>query len=246
MKISKSFIAYFILVALLAISNVIQVLLPSYQEMLLASGAPVPLWAVALVNALAALALYGGLGFLGLILAGKLGFAAAWDERVNNRQRFLVPGLIGAGLGIFLIMADLAFAEFNGIGQIIHPEFPSSLFASLSAGIGEEIIFRLFFISFWVWIISSLILKGKSRNTVFWVITGISALAFSAGHLPAVMVLYHLQLADLSPLLYAEIIILNGAVSLFAAYYMRKYGFLAAVGIHFWCDIVWHVIWGLF
>ena len=27
--------------------------------------------------------------------------------------------------------------------------------------------------------------------------------------------------------------------------YFRKYGFLAPVGIHFWADIVWHVLWGL-
>jgi hypothetical protein len=24
-----------------------------------------------------------------------------------------------------------------------------------------------------------------------------------------------------------------------------KYGFLAAVGIHFWTDVIWHVIWGM-
>jgi len=25
-----------------------------------------------------------------------------------------------------------------------------------------------------------------------------------------------------------------------------KYGFLAAVGIHFWTDVIWHVICGMF
>jgi len=39
--------------------------------------------------------------------------------------------------------------------------------------------------------------------------------------------------------------LLNGLMSIFAAYYFRKYGFLAPVGIHFWADIVWHVLWGL-
>ena len=41
------------------------------------------------------------------------------------------------------------------------------------------------------------------------------------------------------------IVLLNSIVSLFAAYYLRKSGFLAPVGIHFWTDIVWHVVWGL-
>ncbi len=28
-------------------------------------------------------------------------------------------------------------------------------------------------------------------------------------------------------------------------YYFRKYGFLAAAGIHFWTDISWHVVYGM-
>ncbi|GAH57810.1 unnamed protein product, partial [marine sediment metagenome] len=48
-----------------------------------------------------------------------------------------------------------------------------------------------------------------------------------------------------TPFYYIFAILLNGVVSLFAAYYFRKYGFLAAVGIHFWTDVVWHVVWGV-
>ena len=47
-------------------------------------------------------------------------------------------------------------------------------------------------------------------------------------------------------LLMVEIVILNGTLSHFAALYFGLYGFLAAVGIHFWTDVIWHVIWGLF
>ena len=50
---------------------------------------------------------------------------------------------------------------------------------------------------------------------------------------------------DMPPLLWVEIMLLNGVMSMFAAYYMKKNGFLAAVGVHFWTDIVWHVVWGL-
>ncbi len=59
------------------------------------------------------------------------------------------------------------------------------------------------------------------------------------------MLLFGLKTVSKIPLaLMSEIIILNGVLSLFAAYYFRKYGFLAAVGIHFWTDMVWHVVWG--
>jgi hypothetical protein len=40
-------------------------------------------------------------------------------------------------------------------------------------------------------------------------------------------------------------ILLNGVVGLLAAWYFRKAGLLAAIGIHFWTDIVWHLVWGL-
>jgi hypothetical protein len=50
--------------------------------------------------------------------------------------------------------------------------------------------------------------------------------------------------SEIPSALLAEIILLNGALSLFAAHYFRKFGFLAPVGIHFWADVIWHVIWG--
>jgi hypothetical protein len=48
-----------------------------------------------------------------------------------------------------------------------------------------------------------------------------------------------------SPVLLLEIFLLNGLLSFFAAFYFKKSGFLAPVGIHFWTDIVWHTLWGL-
>jgi membrane protease YdiL (CAAX protease family) len=245
-KISTTWRIYILLVLLLAASNAIQVLLPSYQSMLPAS-LPVPIPVIVLVNTGIAIILYGGLGLAGLKLAGKLGFAGIWDAYVTNRQRFLTPGIVGALLGVFLIISDIIFSRFNGIGNLQHPPFPSSFFASLSAGIGEEMLFRLFFISFWVWLISYIILRNRWRNQVFWVIAGISAIVFAIGHVPSLMMLYNFtSVNDISPVLWAEIILLNGAISIFAAYYMRKYGFLSAVMIHFSADLVWHVIRGLF
>ena len=132
------------------------------------------------------------------------------------------------------------------MGPLPHPPFPTSLVASAVAGIGEELIFRLFFISFWVWVISYVILKKRWQNQIFWIIAIFSALAFALGHIPSVMILFGLNTVNEIPLaLMGEIILLNGVVSLFAAYYFRKFGFLAPVGIHFWTDVVWHVVRGV-
>jgi hypothetical protein len=245
-KLSPSLKIYILLVLVLALSNAFQAFFQVYQSFMPPAELPAPPLVLALANAGIAIFLYGGLGFIGLKLAERLGFADIWESDVTNRQRFVVPALIGAICGVFLIITDLIFSPFNGIGRFVHPPFPSSMLASLSAGIGEEIIFRLFFIPFWVWLISLVILRGRRRNLVFWIINVISALAFGLGHLPGLMVILNIRsISDFSPVLIFEIILLNGILSIFAAYYMRKFGFLAAAGIHFWTDIAWHVVWGV-
>ncbi len=245
-KVSLSTRIYFGLVVILALLAGICVLLPQ-GSMTQAQNLPAPGSVLALVNAAVMLVFYGGLGFLGLYLSRKLGFADIWDPKVSSRQRFLVPLIAGTGTGIFFIVADLIMSRFHTFGPLPHPPFPTSLVASAVAGIGEELIFRLFFISFWVWLISWVLLKNKWQNLVFWVVSVMSAIAFAFGHLPSIMMLYGLKtINEIPPALLGEVILLNGMVSIACAYYFRKYGFLAAVGIHFWTDIVWHVINGLF
>lgn len=227
----------------------IAVFLPQgdFTELIPQQELPASKGIMALVNFGIGLIIYGLLGFIGLKLAKKIGFADIWDKQVTNKQRFLVPAIVGCGIGIIFILGDIIFYKINTIGTFLHPSFPLSLIASATAGIGEEIIFRLFFISFWVWLISFIILKKKFQNQIFWITAVISALGFALGHLPSLMLVFGFASITAIPIiLIVEILILNGVVALPAAYYFRKYGFLAAVGIHFWVDIVWHVIYGLF
>lgn len=245
--IQRSNRTFFILLAILALAVVVNVFLPQGEAGAAMPAMPIPQWQVALAGAAGTAVIYGLLGFLGLLLWRRLGFPEIWQPGVTNRQRFLVPALAGGVLGILLILADLLFSRFNGIGRLMHPPFPTSFVASLSAGIGEEMLFRLFFISFWTWLAGRLILRGRGLAVVYWVVAVFSAFAFSAAHLPSLMFL--LGASDptqLPPVLLLQILLLNGGISLAAAWFFRKYGFLAPVGIHFWTDIVWHMLWGLF
>jgi hypothetical protein len=241
----KIYIALIITLAVLAAINVYLPqgpFLPTSPEQELPAPKPV----IALVNACIMLVLYGGLGFLGLKLSQKLGFPDLWDSKVSNRQRFLIPALIGVSLGVFFILADVALSQFHTLEPLPHPPFPTSLVASATAGIGEEIMFRLFFISFWVWLISYVILRKRWLNYIFGMVAIFSALAFALGHIPSVMLALGLKEVNEIPFaLMSEIMLLNGALSLFAAHYFRRFGFLAPVGIHFWADVIWHVIWGM-
>lgn len=234
---------YAILVGILAFSAALSPLLPQNNGQ---PASPIPPWQLALASAGLMLVLYGGLGAIGLKLTARLGWPDLMNPAISWRQRVGYPALSGLVIGVIFIMADALFSRLHPLGPMPHPPFPTSILASISAGIGEEILFRLFLISFWTWLISVWLLKGRYTNMTFWIITGMSALAFAAAHLPSFFFLTGAQtITDLPPALLVEIFALNGLLSLAAAWWMRKAGFLAAVGVHFWADIIWHVIWGL-
>jgi len=243
-KISLSLRIYLLLIIILAILSALNVFLPQ-GDFLAGQEIAVSKTVLALGTAAIMLFLYGGLGYLGLKLSKKIAFADLWDSKVSNKERFLIPALTGIFLGIIFIVLDLILSQFHTLGSIPHPPFPTSIIASATAAIGEEIIYRLFFISFWVWLISHLILKSRWKNIIFWLITFCSAILFASAHFPSIIALYGLNtISEIPFALIIELIILNGLLSIFTAYFFRKYGFLAAVGVHFWADIVWHVIWG--
>lgn len=243
----RSIRVYILLIVILTISSVITVFLPQSDILTIQQELPASKGVVALVNALIMILLYGSLGYIGLRLSIKLGFARLWDNKVNNKERFLYPAIYGILAGFLLIIFDKLFSLLFSLKPLVHPPFPTSFFASLSAGIGEEIIFRLFFIPFWLWLVSIIILKDKYKETIFWIVTTFSAILFAAAHLPSVMILQGAEhISDVSIYLIIEIFLLNSFISFPAAYYFRKYGILAAIGIHFWADIIWHVIYGIF
>jgi hypothetical protein len=244
----KSLRIYLGLTICLASLAGISVFLPQASTGMTASlpPPPAPLPVLALANAGIILVLYGSLGLVGLLLARRLGLPEMWDRSVTNRQRFVLPGLMGVALGFVLIAADMLLAPVNGFGHFPHPPFPTSIVASVTAAIGEEMIFRLFFISFWTWLVSKLILRGRGQDAVYWIVAGFSALAFGLGHLPSLMFLSGWTSLDQIPsVLLGEIIGLNGLLAIGAAYVFKRVGFLGSVGVHFWNDVVWHVLWGI-
>lgn len=247
MKQNKSNNIFFALILINALLAVATIYLPASNTLPIpAQDLPAPKIVIATASFLAVLLIYGGLGFAGLKLSQKLGFPKLWDKRISNKEKFIIPAITGVVIGIFFILIDFLINELTPYGRLPHPDFPLSIIASLSAGIGEEVIFRLFFISFWSWLISHIILKGKASSLVFWLVSVWSALTFSLGHLPSIMAIEGLNsISQIPPLIVVEIIVLNSTLSIPAAYYFKKYGILSAMGVHFWTDIVWHAIYGL-
>ena len=244
-KVTVSTKIFFALVILYALLSALSVFLPQGFSIPMAGQtfpAPLPIMAVAIFFIV--LVVYGGLGFIGLKLSSRINFPELWDNKISIKHKIVVPVFIGVIIGIIFIVVDIIYTKVFSIEQL-HPDFPFSIIASLSAGIGEEVLFRLFFISFWVWLISNIILKQKYQNIVFWIVVIFSVVSFSFSHIPSAMVLGGYGSFNEIPIgLIMELLLLNGLLTVFCAYNLRKYGIISAIVIHFCTDIVWHVIWG--
>jgi hypothetical protein len=215
-----------------------------------AAGLQMPAWQMALGNGGIILVLYTSLGLLGLVMARRIGWPGVYRAGASGQDLFARPLVYGAVVGLSLVIADLLIQRFTSFEGFAHPAFPASILASLTAGIGEEIMFRLFVMSLWAvllsWLSPRLLPGRQTGEAIFWVANLVSALAFAAGHLGTAMVLAGVSTpAALPPAMLAELLALNGLLGLVAGWVFRRDGLLAAVGVHFWADIIWHVLFGL-
>jgi membrane protease YdiL (CAAX protease family) len=220
-------------------------------ELAAMAGVPMPDMGVSnavlgLANAGVVLVVYGIVGMIGFWFARKLELPGIFSADGNWRRWFTSPLLLGLSCGVFVVVLDVVFAPINGYGRIEHPSFPSSIFASIGAGIGEEILFRGFFFGLWGLLLNWLFKRFNRRALVLWIANVIAALAFAASHMGTLLLLTGASSpAELSPVLLAEVFLLNGVIGLVAGDRYMKDGLVAAAGVHFWADVVFHVIWGL-
>ena len=173
------------------------------------------------------------LGFIGLLLTRRAGFPDFLERAVSHRQRFLIPAVVGLIYGVVTILYDLRNPA------PVHLKLPWSIpFYAYGATL-LEILLRLFAVTFLVWLISNLILRGRWQTQVFWVAAVIAALYEPLPHLTNA---FHSRgmLAALGVLVTAPLF----AGNIVAAYLHRKYGFLAALTMRLSFYVLWHMIYG--
>ena len=247
----KQLTVFFILLGVYALSAFLAYAFFPEQ---LTAGANVPMpdlgvstTVLGLANAGIILVVYGILGLAGYWFARKLDLPSIFSADGNPRRWFIIPLVLGLVCGVILVIGDLLFAPINGIGRFPHPPFPTSILASISAGIGEEILTRSFVFGLWGLLLNWILKRFHGRRLALWIANLIAALAFGASHLGTVFILTGASSpAELAPALLAEIFLLNGLIGLVAGERYMKDGLIAAAGVHFWTDIVFHVMWGLF
>lgn len=187
------------------------------------------------------LAIWTILGWIGVVLAQRTGFAEPWNGGISNARRLLISFVIGIGLGVLAIATDswTGWTHFvaTKMGlKTIHIDFPASVLIYPGGAIIVNIIYRIFPVPFLLWIISTIILKGRAQNRIFWIL----AILFSF-----VEPYSDLGLKQLGYFAMASVFVQDYALNITEAWLFRKYGFLTPILMRIFFYAIWHVLWGL-
>lgn len=202
--------------------------------------------------------LFATLIFAGLFFASRVGLGTpildslTRGEPVAERLRALLPlsiliGILGTliilGLEFFVFQPALARELSNAANPLnlrtSQPAAWKGFLASFYGGIAEEVLLRLFLMSFFVWLghFVSKTTRGTPTQGVFWIANVLAAVLFGLGHLPATS----LQV-PLTSLVITRALVLNGLLGIAFGWLYWKRGLEAAIISHFSADLILHVV----
>jgi membrane protease YdiL (CAAX protease family) len=190
---------------------------------------------------------------IGLILAKKIGFHLPLLERWTEKKEVFsyfksILGIsIGLGVltGILIIIGDYLLSVLGAssldLKTNVIPAWQGFL-ASFYGGINEEILLRLFFMSFLVWIFFKIKKtdEGKPTNLSIWIAIILASIIFGVGHLP-----FTASLTTITPVIIARAVILNGIGGIVFGWLYWKKGLESAMIAHFSADILLYVLFPL-
>lgn len=187
--------------------------------------------------------------FFGLKLSKRFGFGMPIIEGMlrgeaqgNNLKSIL---WLSIGLGVLASALIIFFSFLFGSLSLdfLRAEMSVSIWKSLLAsfygGVGEEILLRLFLMTFFVWITFKITktADGKPTNTGIWLAIIISSVIFGLGHLPITG-----ALTAITPVVVLRAILLNGVAGIIFGWLYWKKGLESAMISHFSADICLHVL----
>jgi len=209
---------------------------------------------------LSTLIIYGLLGTLGLLLAFRVGmglpFIEGWATKSPLEGKFgkvALTALVAAiiltviGLGVRYLTAPMILTAFeaqnipiSALGEAIQVPWWATLLGTLSAGIGEEIGFRLGLLTILVWVVGWLWHDdaGRIKPVGFWLANLVVAVLFGAFHLS------NLSAAGLPLIagLVIRAIFGNGLLALAFGWLYQRYGLESAMFTHFLLDVFLYVL----
>lgn len=212
--------------------------------------ASVPLSVILLIILVQSALLFAVLTFIGLRLSNKLGFKMPIIEKLatkkkidfNVKEIIKISVLLGLLTGALIVVLDFILFQFGleSLFKEISTPVWQGFLASFYGGISEEIVMRLFFMTFVAWLISKIIkLKGKAIESKLIILTSIiiAAILFGIAHLPITS-----ELMTITPLVVFRALLLNGIGGVVFGWLYWKKGLESAMIAHFSADIVLHVL----
>lgn len=188
---------------------------------------------------IAIVALTGGLG---VYLASRTGFPAAWDRRVSHRLRFVFPLAVGAVLGVVSVILEVLTGGISFMVETLGMErfnapFPGSILLYSGGAVVLEVVYRLLPIPVVLWIALRLGLPERYRLAAFVVLALVTSLLEPSGQTAVAIEAGRFDLA------YSQFA-LGFGYNLIQAYFFLKGGFLAALSVRWGHYAIWHVIYG--
>jgi hypothetical protein len=191
-----------------------------------------------------AIAVVGLAGLGGIWFSHRTGFPAAWDARISNHQRLLIPAVVGIGLGLLESGLDVPvhgmqfFAQFGNLPAYNAP-WPGSPLFYAGGAIVVEVFYRLLPVPLLLWLVSNLLLRGRAQSQVFWV------LALPSSLIEPYTDLDGLQLGA-SLLVVGSQLVPDFLLNLTQVVLFRNYGFVASIVARIAVYLIWHVAYGNF
>ena len=168
----------------------------------------------------------GIMGLIGAWISMYTGFPGAWDAKVTNRQRLLIPVVAGALFGALFLATDL----ITGLARLQQERFnipatdlpfPASLFIYSAGAIFLEVVFRLLPIPLLLGLFSIFVRHERAREIFFWILAILTSLIEPASQSVGTQVL--------PPLAMGFVILQQFGFNLLQAGFFRKYGYLASI-----------------
>ena len=195
-----------------------------------------------LITTLQSLAYAVILGFLGRLIAKKIGLWREFTVTAKPLMYTVIASVVG---GALFILADvLVFASFIPPvldSYMIKPTLNYIIATITYGGVVEEVMLRLFLMSLIALIISKLSKDKIPTDTHFVIANVISAILFASSHLPATV-----QSIGISPIIIIRCFVMNGAFGILFGRMYRKYGIGYAMLTHAGVHIISKIIWILF
>lgn len=176
------------------------------------------------------------LGIPFLFLQSKVSLPNFFEKSITNKQRFLIPFLIGAVFGILdvvVIKLILHPEPYTELPQFLQP-FPYSVFLYFSGAFEIEVFYRLIPITVFL-LLGKWFIKGKYFNIFLWTAIVLTSLREPLEQLPngeLWFVAYSLSTGFL--------------MNFLQAIYFKNAGFLASLTLRLGHYLFWHILLGIY